>query len=393
MNSTLEKAALGLAATTLQQKGGYDTAFEIAGQPELWKKVYRTILEQKVSLRAYIKSRIKPNTRIILTGAGSSAFIGIALQGSFHKNLGVSTMAIPTTDLISHPLDFINPEGDYLVLSFARSGDSPESVGAVEIINQICPSASHLIITCNENGKLAKSFNGDSYYKLILPSESNDKGLAMTGSFTSMLLSGIIISNINKIEDLKTEIDVLCGYGSKFITQYLPVLDKISKFDFERAVFLGSGPLFGCATESHLKLQELTNGQIICKQDSYLGFRHGPKAIINPKTLVVALMSNNSYVNKYEIDMIRDISNMNSCHFLIISESKQDVRYSNNEIYMNETPEARLSEDFLPVCFVLPAQIIGFLKAINLNIPPDSPSLNGAISRVVEGVVIYPYSK
>jgi tagatose-6-phosphate ketose/aldose isomerase len=393
MNSILEKEALGLAAITLQQKGGYDTAFEIAGQPELWKKVYSTILEQKVGLRDYIKSRIKANTRIILTGAGSSAFIGIALQGSYHKFLGVSTMAIPTTDLISHPLDFINPDGDYLVLSFARSGDSPESVGAVEIINQICPSASHLIITCNENGKLAKSFNGDSFYKLILPSESNDKGLAMTGSFTSMLLSGIIIAKINTIENLKPEIDVLCEYGSKFISQYLPVLDKIARFDFERAVFLGSGPLFGCATESHLKLQELTNGQIICKQDSYLGFRHGPKAIINPKTLVVALMSNNSYVNKYESDMIRDISNMNSCHFLIISESKQDVRYSNNEIFMNETSESKISEDFLPVCFVLPAQIIGFLKAINLNIPPDSPSLNGAISRVVEGVVIYPYSK
>jgi tagatose-6-phosphate ketose/aldose isomerase len=392
MNHTLNCHALGLSKEFLIEKGGFDTAYEIAGQPELWMRVYQRLMDQRIAFKSFLNNNLKSGTQIILTGAGSSAFIGLALQGTFFRETGISTSAIATTDLISHPLNYINPDGKYLVISFARSGDSPESIGALEIINQICPNTSHIIITCNSEGKLVKHFKGETVYPLILPPESNDKGLAMTGSFTSMLLTGLIIAKIDAIQDIKPEIELLCHYGRYFLNDYLPLLSRIAEIDFERAVFLGSGPLNGCATESHLKLQELTNGKIVCKYDSYLGLRHGPKAVINSKTLVIALMSNNKYAARYEADMVRDIIRTHNCHFLIIAESKPEEDYSGNHIYLNEYKLNKISEDLLPVCFVLPAQIIGFLKAIKLGLPPDSPSLNKAISRVVEGVNIYPYS-
>jgi len=383
---------LGLETDDLLNLGGLITAREIEGQPALWAKVYDTIFESRKIISDFMKSNSGPSTKIILTGAGSSAFIGNALQGSFTRSFNCQSAAIATTDLITHPYDYLIKGTHHLIISFARSGDSPESIGAADLIDQICPGTSHIIITCNKNGKLVNNKKGSSVLPIVLPPESNDQGLAMTGSFTSMLLAGLLISKISRIDTLKSSVDRICYYGDLFLKKYLQQLTSISKIKFKRAVFLGSGPLLGCAIESHLKLQELTDGNVLCKYDSYLGLRHGPKAVINSETLVVNLLSNNPFVNKYEMDLIADIVRLPSAAFLVISESEVKSDLVKNKICTGKAMDLDIDEDFLSVCFVVPAQIIGFFKGVNLNIPPDSPSLNGSVSRVVTGVHIYPYN-
>jgi tagatose-6-phosphate ketose/aldose isomerase len=387
----MQEVYLGLNKSSLIEAGGLITAKEIAGQPELWKKVYAEIVEKQELIKSFIHDHITSETKIILTGAGTSAFIGSALQGSFNRSFGTNSVAISTTDLITHPLDYLNPEKHHLLISFARSGDSPESVGVAQLVTQICPNTSHLIITCNKDGRLANLITGQSVLSIILPPESNDQGLAMTGSFTSMLLAGLLITKINKIVDLEESLNRLVSYGNLFLTKYLDVFTKLGDLDFDRALFLGSGPLLGCAIESHLKLQEMTDGIVLCKFDSYLGLRHGPKVIINPKTLVVNLLSNNKDVQKYEIDLLKDISRLPSKAFVTISEYDTVSDIIQGGISLTENQENLIDEDFLPVCFVLPAQLIGFFKSINLNLQPDCPSVNGTISRVVTGVTIYPF--
>src|SRR5690606_15178754 len=88
-------------------------------------------------------------------------------------------------------------------------------------------------------------------------------------------------------------------------------LKNLTKRDFGRAIFLGSGPLVAIARECHLKLQELTDGAVICKHDSFLGFRHGPRVVANDDTIMIYLFSNDTFIRKYEHDMTTKIAEEN----------------------------------------------------------------------------------
>jgi len=370
----------------------FNTGLEIIGQPELWKKLWKSYLSLRHSLRKYLVDIFNNNNiQIILTGAGTSAFIGDVLVGAFQKNLDNHIIAVATTDLMTHPELYFKKNKKYLLISFARSGNSPESSQAIALSEALSNKVYHLIITCNEDSELIRTISTKDHFIVLMPSEADDKGLAMTGSFTSMLLTGLLISRINKDDDFEDQINILCNYGNRILSDYSSHLQKIAAMDFNRAVFLGSGMLKGIARESQLKLQELTDGKVICKYDSFMGFRHGPKAVIHEKTLIVYLFSNSSYANKYEVDLVKAVTagRKNLCSIGVM-EKDMELPDLDLKIVLFEN-EKKLDEDFLSVVSVLPAQLLGFFKSLELGLNPDSPSDSGMIHRVVQGVNIYPY--
>lgn len=381
---------LGFEEDELKRLGAIYTATEINQQPKIWKKIYNQICDQKVEIKSFIDQTLGKIDRIILTGAGTSAFIGISLKGMFYRNTGKITEAIATTDLISHPEDFLSKNDKVLIVSFARSGNSPESVGVINLIDECCNTVKHLIVTCNPEGELAFINSPNEKFIITLPPETNDNSLAMTSSYTGMLLSGILIAKIKELDKLENTVDRVIAYGKRIIDNYTDILKSIAEKDFKRAIFLGSGPLFGTATESHLKLQELTDGKVICKKDTFLGFRHGPKAVIDNASLVFYIFSNSDYVKQYERDLLTSMKKGNKAFIKIgLFESKPEANDLDLEIVVSDNGK-QVDEEFLSVCYILPAQILGFYKSIQLGLKPDNPSSSGAISRVVEGVHIYP---
>ncbi len=390
----MEKSYLGYTRDELIKLSGYNTAKEIKSQEKLWRETYFLVLNHKLKILNFLQKIFSQgNPNVILTGAGTSAFIGDVLESVFQTHAGVNCRAIPTTTLVTHPSQYFQKEKSTLLISFARSGNSPESIKAVELANEVCENIFHLVITCDANGELAKNISDKNGYLLVLPEETNDKSLAMTSSFTSMLLCGILISRINELEKLQTQVELLSNYAKNLFKNYLPQLSKIAEMDFDRAVFLGSGLFEGIARESHLKLQELTNGKVICKHDSFLGFRHGPKAVINDKTLVVYLLSNDPYVQKYEEDLALSVhKEKNTLYTLAIMERDLNNINSDSKIFFSDSDQI-LDEEFLTIVLTLPAQILGFYKSLNYGLKPDSPSENGTISRVVQGVNLYSYDE
>lgn len=380
---------LGMELPALIEKGAIHTAREISQQPDLWQKVWKDVDGQQGSLRKFLRVALSDSKRIILTGAGTSAFIGLSLSGILQRKTGFVTQAIATTDLVSHPKDYFFPGMPLLLISFARSGNSPESVAAFTLAEEISKTCYHLVITCNPEGNLARHGRADRKFVFALPREANDESLAMTSSYTGMLLAGILISKLDELDGAKKSVDILTGYGRKIINYYGDDLAKIARQDFTRAVFLGSGPFFGTAKEAHLKLQELTDGKVICKEDSFLGFRHGPKAVIDRSTLVCYIFSNEEYVSKYEKDLVRSMKKGHPPLLEIgIMENILPGVSLDHIFYLSENG-CRLKEEFLAVCSILPVQILGFFKSLQLGMRPDTPSQTGAITRVVEGVQIY----
>jgi tagatose-6-phosphate ketose/aldose isomerase len=380
---------LGIEDSLLEKYGALNTAREISQQPLLWKEILRKVSDESAALDSFLSSVLPTVQRIILTGAGSSAYIGLSVKGTVQRKTGKVTEAIPTTDLVSHPGDFFIRHVPTLMVSFARSGNSPESVAAVELADRLTDNCRHLFITCDPNGRLAKYKTKLPGHTFFLPDPANDRSLAMTGSYSGMLLAALLIlAHGDAVSDSET-VERLCSYGWKVLTSDLELLKEIAGQDFHRAVFLGSGPLSGTATESQLKLQELTDGRIICKRDSFLGYRHGPKAVTDQKTLMVYLFSNDRYVHLYEQDLVESMKTGKKALLEIgVSEKRlDDVRL--RELIWFSDDAGYLAEEYLPVCSILPGQLLGFFKSLQLGLSPDNPSRSGAISRVVNGVNIY----
>ncbi len=375
----------------LETQNSENTKREIEGQPELWNIVFRQLLADERRIKKFLSPLFElKNLQVILTGAGSSAFVGEAAQGLVQKNTGCTTRAIATTDLVTHPeLFFPKDDSPVLLVSFARSGNSPESIEAVNLADKFCNNIFHLVITCNKEGKLYKytRANTETTLAVLLPEEANDKSLAMTGSFTSMLLCILLLSYNLEIAELRNQFERVVRQG-KFLLHNFNKLKKLTHLPFERVVFLGSGPMLGIARECHLKLQELTDGQIICKHDSFLGFRHGPRAVTNEKTLVVYLFSSSDHVYRYERDLAISIGK-DPRDILSLSVGRKAEAAINSKLTIDLEFEANQEFNIVPATII--GQILGYYKSLQLGLNPDNPSVSGAISRVVQGVEIYEY--
>lgn len=367
----------------------YATAQEIMQQPATWQKTLVMIEQERDRIDAFLTPLLaRPDLRIILTGAGTSAFIGKILVPALLPKLNLRVEAIPTTDLVSNPLEYLSSGCPTLLVSFGRSGNSPESVAAIELANQTIKQCFHLIITCNEGGRLHKIFaQSANALSILTPRETHDRGFAMTSSVSNMMLSCLAIFAPKQYS--RATFAPIIANGQLIIEQYLqqPVA-LFGNDDFHRVVYLGSGGLQGIAQESALKILELTAGKIGTFYDSPTGFRHGPKSIVDGNTLVVVFVSNSAYTRKYDLDLLAELRNDNVARRIIAIADINDGSISEGEhLYL---PHASNADDaHIGFCYLLYAQIYAYVTSLQSGASPDNPSPTGVVNRVVEGVVIH----
>ena len=366
----------------------FHTYREIRQQPRVWRKAYDIIRSRKAEIQDFLNVNLDKDFTIVLTGAGTSAYIGDALEPALSR-VKRSVRAIATTDIITDPGLYFDENSKVLLVSFARSGNSPESVGAVKAVEKTAGKVAHVFITCNENGELAK-MKGSHILTILLPPETNDVSLAMTSSYSTMLIVCSMIARIDHIEEDKESIDLLADKVEAAMEYYESKIKEIADRDFTRAIFLGSGPLKGVAEESRLKLQELTDGAVMCAFDSFLGFRHGPKALVNPNSMLVYLLSSNPDIQRYELDLIRQINSNNKVKAsVIVCQQKPALEEDCYDLCVEIGLPKSVADYYACVSYIFVGQLLGFYKSIATGLSPDSPSVSGNISRVVEGVTLY----
>ena len=375
--------------SVLKSGGEAHTQREILSQPALWQEVYHLIKKESKEIARFLSPILsKENLSVLLTGAGTSGFIGEAAQGTLQKTWNRPVRAVHTTEIVTQPESIFIRSAPTLLISFARSGNSPESVEAVRLADAHCEEIYHLIVTCNGDGALAemKTAAADHIYCIVLPEATNDKSLAMTSSFTCMLLSALLVAQINSLEAESEKIQRISDQGNLILKERF-LLDTLAQKGFERVVFLGSGENLGIARECHLKLLELTDGKLVCMSDSFLGFRHGPRAFVNENTLIVYLFSRNPHIMRYERDLAEDIArDAREIQCLQIGGVDETLTLpQSSKLELDIDPENPYQ--MIPAALV--GQLLGYFSAVHLGIDPDSPSLSGSISRVVQGVNIY----
>lgn len=384
----------GFTEERLKELGAEFTGTEIRQQPKLWRETYKIINDNKNKIEEFLNKNITSNTRIILTGAGTSDYVGDSVYLHLAKTLKLRVEAIATTDLVSNPQEFLEEDTKTILVSYARSGNSPESVGAYDIFQENVKDIAQLVITCNENGELAKkSMKNDNALCLLMPKESNDKSFAMTSSFSCMLLATLLAFDIKNLEENKKYVDRVSDQADLILDNKWSEVKDLVDLNCERVVYLGSGALKGLCQEMALKNLELTSGKTVTVCESVLGFRHGPKSIINDNTLLIFMNSTNEYTSLYDMDLIREIHGDIGNHKLaVISYKKNDELSSLCDKYL-EIDGQEVPEVYTVFNYMLFGQMFGLFSSLHLGISPDNPRPDGTVNRVVKGVIIHPYNK
>ena len=349
------------AATT-----GTWTEEEIRHQPRAWIRSLTNIDTLRSALDNFLEPLLrKEDLRIILTGAGTSAFIGDIIAPWLASQTGKNFSAVPTTDLVTNPMDYLNPAHPLLLISFGRSGNSPESVAAVELANQFVPECYHLPITCNEAGDLYQN------------------------AITTMMASCLAVFapetiNSQTFRDVADRCQVILtslGDFSEGVFGYAP---------WKRIVYLGSGGLQGAARESALKVLELTAGKLAAFYDSPTGFRHGPKSLVNDETLVVVFVSSHPYTRQYDLDLLAELRRDNQAMRVIaIASESNDIITAGPHIIL--PPSRHFIDVEQAFCFLMYAQTFALMQSLHMGNTPDTPSASGTVNRVVQGVIIHPW--
>ena len=373
-----------LDESKLEEKDFKYTYTEILNQADTWLEVYDLYEKRKNDIENFLK-KVGKDCKVIFTGAGTSEYVGnIALD--YLKTHGEFEFeSVATTDLVSAPYLHFEKNQKTLLVSFARSGNSPESLAAVKLGKEIVDDFYNLPITCAKEGKLAQALKDDeNSYVFLEPEITNDKGFAMTNSFSSMLLATLLIFD-TKTQNKKEIVEKISKLG-KEIYNNLEEIENLVNFDFNRVVYLGSGPLGKLTKEARLKILELTAGEVATIWESSMGFRHGPKSFVDENTLVISFVSSNPYTRLYDLDILDEIANDKIAKKIIgISNSKLDRDY---ELIFEEDG---LDDVYLCPAYIIIGQIIALVTSLRVGNTPDNPSRTHTVNRVVKGVTIHDY--
>jgi tagatose-6-phosphate ketose/aldose isomerase len=343
---------------------------EISRQPILWPTTLSNV--RSASERLQLPAKLK-NARVLLTGAGTSAYAASAVASAWPR-----AIAVPTTDLL------IDAERYLLdvdaVVSLARSGDSPESAAVVERVRAVRPKILQLAIVCNKDSALSRS----SVDGLIpLDPRTNDKSLVMTSSFSNLVLGGMILAQPDAVASTVNDL-------SKHAATLFPEIDKACKRAVasihDRIVVLSSSPLLGWAREGGLKSLEMTAGRFPLVAETYLGLRHGPMSFVKSNTFVLCLLSSDPIRRQYEADLLRELRAKKIGHLVGIAD-RADAQDLFEEVIPAVAPHI---DDALRTPYeILGPQLLGYHLSLGIGLNPDSPSPDGVINRVVQGVIIH----
>lgn len=380
----------------LLELGAEITTREIYQQPQVWQTAFENYKAQADEIAAFLNNIDEKYDyiKVILTGAGTSAYVGETLLPYFRKIYDERKWnfnAIATTDVVANPLAYLHKEVPTILVSFARSGNSPESVAAVDLAKDIVEELYQITITCAAEGKLAQQAHGDERNLLLLqPAPSNDAGFAMTSSFTSMMLTALLVFDKTDLVTKEEKISALIALSQEMLDS-AAAIQKMVSLDYNRVIYLGAGPFFGLAHEAQLKILELTAGQVATMYESPIGFRHGPKSLVNEETVVVVFSSTDTYTKLYDLDLVREVAGDEIARkVILLTDQKENLENVEQVILSSQY----LVDDVYRVFpYIVYGQLFALLTALKVKNRPDTPSPTGTVNRVVQGVIIHPFDK
>jgi tagatose-6-phosphate ketose/aldose isomerase len=367
-----------------QRELGYsDTLAEICQQPDTWIRTAQAVEARHAELRASVAGC----QAIVLTGSGSSQFAAECVHPLLQSALGQPALTVGSGEILLQGRGAL-PRGQICLVSLARSGDSPESVGVVQMLLDTAPEIRHLVVTCNAKGKLAQLAAGDARVRaIVLDEHTNDRSLVMTSSLTNMVIAGTALAA--QPSYLK-DVNALASSARTLLHGYADRLKTIAEGPFRNVVYIGSGCRYGAAREAALKMLEMTDGGVVTFAENCLSLRHGPMCAIDNATLVVCFLSSDPLRRAYERDLLNELSRKQiGWHRVITGINIPNDLLAEGDVGIELTQAAECGDNGLAVLDVVAGQLLGFFRSLHEGLKPDAPSASGVISRVVNEFTIH----
>src|SRR5438309_1097991 len=362
--------------------GYFHTLREICQQPWTWLRT----CDRMIALRDGLRKDVAGIRSLALTGSGSSEYAAECVCLPLQNELGICTESISGGALLMYGGKTLPLGRPGLLVSLARSGDSPESSAAVELLLDTEPEFRHVVVTCNEQGRLARAWRAhEKVHVITLPAETQDKSLVMTSSFTNLLLAARFIGMLARPDKYRSVCERLSQITKGLIRSNFDILAKVAVADVRRAVFLGSVSGFGASREAALKMLEMTSGRVTTLCETYLGFRHGPMSYAQDDTLMVCNLSCDSTIRAYELDLLRELDRKElGLSKVIVGENIPNSVVREGDVVIECRGLTQLGDEETPTVYVVVAQLLAFFRCLEEGLQPDSPSEGGIINRVVE---------
>jgi tagatose-6-phosphate ketose/aldose isomerase len=384
---------LDLPPAEKQERGLEHTPREIFQQPETWRSTFQRSRERLSDLKALLRGTVPDSGRTVyLIGAGTSDYAGRALAPLLRQQWKCDAWALPSTSVLTDFDDFHRPGREYLWISFSRSGDSPEGVALLQRVLEQHPDIRQVVITCNQNGQMAQlcARYPNRSLALVLDDAVNDRGLAMTSSFSNMLVAGQCLAHFEDLDSFGDRVAQMSEIGAQFLPAAAEVAAAITTLGCPRACFVGSGALRAVADESALKVVELSAGKVTTLAETPLGLRHGPMSSVDSQALFVAYLSSEPRRRGYELDLLREIDRkrLGRVRAVVTVPGIDDVSPL-SDYCLSLDCSADFPDLYRPVLDVMFGQLIGLFASMRSGLKPDQPSPNGAITRVVQPIKLY----
>jgi len=370
-----------------QLRRGYGhTLREIAQQPVTWVETAARMAD----LLPLVEESLEGAASVVLTGSGSSAYAAECVAPCLQQSLGLPVSAVPAGLILTHPESCLPPSGRFLVVSLARSGNSPESRAVVDWLLESRPQARHLFITCNRQGALATSYlDRPEVRSIVLDEKTDDRSLVMTSSFTNLVLASRALGGNPRAGEARAV--GLARAAARLLQAEASALAAVARSDFGSALYLGSGCRLGSAREAALKMLEMNSGEVFSFAESYLGLRHGPMSAIRPDSLVVAFLSSDPLVRAYERDLLTELDRkaLGARRVVVGAGIPPDVVTSSDTLLIECAGSFPCADEDLSLIDALVGQLLGFFRCLAGGRHPDSPSEDSVITRVVSGFEIH----
>ena len=384
---------LALSEEGKAERGLVHTPREIYQQPATWRRTYEDFSAGAAGVRDFLaRAGLSEGAAptIYLVGAGTSDYIGRALTSLLRREWRCEVQAVPSTDLLTDLDEHVIPARPYLWVSFSRSGDSSEGVAVIEAALERHPEIYHLIVTCNRGGRMARDFGGrENVFRLVLDDAVNDRGLAMTSSFTNMVVAGQCLAHVRDLGPYGRVVEELAAAAERFRGAAADAAARLAAERLAKFCFLGTGALRAAAVESALKVLELTAGRVYTWSESYLGVRHGPLSAVDDGTLVVGFLSGDGRRRAYELDLLREVEAKGLAGGIVAVWPSDAPRDAGFDASLSLGLAAGFDDLHRPPLDVIFGQLFGLFSSLGQGLKPDTPSPKGAITRVVERVQIH----
>jgi tagatose-6-phosphate ketose/aldose isomerase len=385
---------LNLPATERIERGLEHTPREIHQQPETWRTTFQRCHDLRQEITSAVRSagigRGSSSPIVYMVGAGTSDYIGRALAPLLRRRWGTEVWPVPSTTLLADFEEFHRRDREYLWISFSRSGQSPEGVALLEQTLQQRRNIRHIVITCNQKGEMAalSARHPERALAIVLDEAANDRGLAMTSSFTNMLVAGQCVANIESLQEYGEIVSQMAEVGERFLPAAAEVAASVTTLGCCRVILVGTGALQAVAQECVLKLVELSAGRAMA--ETPLGLRHGPMSSLDHQTLFVAFLSRDRRRRSYELDLLDEISRKRLGRVRIAVTANEVGELESRADYPLSLDCPGFADEYRPAVDVMLGQLLGLFASLRSGLKPDHPSPNGAISRVVAPIKLYP---